>query len=86
MQRVGFQCARNHQAAHRIVQCQICTTDARRAGAAIGLQHIAVEQNLALTKHLHIACRAQRTANQPLNFHRATRLLTFGGFAIDTFG
>ena len=65
------------------MQRQIAAADAGRARAAIGLQHIAVDNNLALAEQTHVAGRAQRATNQTLNLYRTTALLALGRFTID---
>ena len=53
------------------------------AGAAIGLDHVAIEGDLLLAQRLQIDHGAQRAADQPLDFQRASALLAGGGFAAD---
>ena len=56
--------------------------DRCRAGAAIGLQHIAIEGDRAFAKQTQIKDTAQRTADQALDFLRAAALLAARGFAV----
>ena len=55
--------------------------DRRGARAAIGLDHVAIEHDLALAEQFQIGDGAERTADQPLDFLRAARLLALGGLA-----
>ena len=58
------------------------TGDRGGAGAAVGLDHIAIQRNRALTEQLQIEYRAHGAANQALDFLGAPALLAFGGFAV----
>src|SRR5580658_5556467 len=49
------------------------------AGAAVGLDHVAVDGDLALAERLEIDDRAQAAADQPLDFDRASALLAGRG-------
>ncbi len=69
------------QTRDRLVQGHIGAGDRGRAGAAIGLDYVAVDGDLALAEGLHIGHGAQGTPNQALDFHRAARLLAGGGLA-----
>jgi heat-inducible transcriptional repressor len=51
------------------------------AGAAIGLDHVAIEHDLAFAQLPEIGHGAQRTADQALDFLGAARLLALGRFA-----
>ncbi len=51
------------------------------AGAAVGLDHVAVDGDLALAERFEVDHRAQAAADQPLNFHGAAALLAGGGLA-----
>ena len=51
------------------------------AGAAVGLDHVAVERDLALAERLQVDHGAQRAADQPLDLQRAAALLAGGGLA-----
>ena len=42
-----------------VVQGEVAAADARRARAAVGLQHVAVDDDLALAEHGHVARRPQ---------------------------
>ena len=55
--------------------------DRGRARAAIGLQHVAIERDLALAQRLQIGDGAQAAADQALDFLRAAGLLAGGRFA-----
>src|SRR3546814_5675549 len=58
-----------------------CARNRRGAGAAIGLDDVAVERDLTFAKRLEIDDRAQAAADQPLDFLRPSRLLALGRFA-----
>ena len=45
--------------------------DRRAAGAAVGLEHVAVDVDGALAEHREIDHAAQRAADQPLDLDRA---------------
>ena len=45
--------------------------DGRGAGAAIGLEHVAIERDLALAERGKIGDGAERAADQPLDLLRA---------------
>ena len=55
--------------------------DRRRARAAVGLDHVAIERDGAIAQRFHVDDRAQRAADQALDFLRAARLLALRGFA-----
>ena len=55
--------------------------DRGRAGAAIGLDHVAVDGDLAFAERLQVDDGAQRAADQALDFLRAAALLAGGGLA-----
>ena len=52
-------------------------------GTAVGLEYIAVDDDLTLAQQLHVAGSAQRPADEALDLNRATALLTLGSFTID---
>ena len=56
----------------------------RRAGATIGLDHVAIQRDLAFAQQRQIGDRAQGAADQALDFLGAGRLLALGGFALAT--
>mmetsp|Transcript_5444 Transcript_5444/g.20871 ORF Transcript_5444/g.20871 Transcript_5444/m.20871 type:complete len:301 (-) Transcript_5444:5105-6007(-) len=56
--------------------------DCRRAGAAVGLQHVAVQRDGALAEQGEVEHRAQRTADQALDLLRAAALLALGRFTV----
>ena len=64
-----------------VVQGQPGAADAGGAGAAVGLDHIAIDDNLAFAQFFQVHHRAQAAADQPLDFLGAAALLAAGGFA-----
>ena len=56
-----------HEPGERVVQCEIAAADRRRAGAAVGLQHVAVDDDLPLAQHDDVAHAPQRPADEPLD-------------------
>jgi hypothetical protein len=52
------------------------------AGAAVGLDHVAVQVQRAFAKRLQVERGAQRAADQALDFLRAAALLAPGRFAV----
>ncbi|MNZ75518.1 hypothetical protein D3C78_939960 [compost metagenome] len=59
-----------------------CAGDGSGAGAAIGLDDVAVDADLAFAECLQINNGAQRAADEALDFLRAAALLAGGGFAL----
>ena len=55
--------------------------DRGRAGAAVGLDDVAVDGDLALAERLEVDDGAQAAADQPLDLDRAAALLAGGGLA-----
>jgi hypothetical protein len=55
--------------------------DRGAAGAAVGLQHVAVEGDLAFAQGLEVGHGAQAAADQALDFLGAAGLLALGGLA-----
>jgi hypothetical protein len=51
------------------------------AGAAVGLDHVAIDSDLTLTKRLPVNPGAQAPSDQPLDLDRASALLARGGLA-----
>ena len=70
----------------RVVQGEVAAADRRRAGAAVGLQHVAVDDDLALAERPHVGDGPQRPADQPLDLHRAPALLAPGRLPVDALG
>jgi len=66
----------------RQVQRHVAAGDRRRAGAAVGLDHVAVDLDLALAETREIGDRAQRAADQTLDFLGSARLLAARGLAV----
>ena len=66
------------EAGQRVVQGQVAAADRRGAGAAVGLQHVAVDQRSGARRAAHVADRAQRPADQPLDLLRPAALLARG--------
>ena len=73
--------ARLHHAAHRETHGDECAGDGRGARAAVGLNHVAVEEDGALAQLLHVGDGAQRAADEPLNLVRAAASAALGDFA-----
>ena len=57
----------------RVVQGHVAAADRRGAGAAVGLEHVAVDDDLALAQGRHVAHRPQGPADQPLDLLAAAR-------------
>ena len=68
--------------AHGIRQRNASAGDGGGAGAAIGLDDIAIELDGALAQAPQVHRLPKRAANQALDFHRATTLLAAHGLAI----
>ena len=64
------------------MHCDECAGDAGRARAAVGLNHVAIDLHGALAERVEIDDRAQRAADQALDFLRASRLLAARRFAV----
>ena len=64
------------------MQCEIAAADAGGARAAVGLQHVAIDDHLTLAQVLHVAGRSERPADQALDLDRATALLAARRLAI----
>ena len=75
MNRAVAQRALAHQRIDRIDERDVAAGDRRRARAAVGLQHVAIDRDRALAERLQIDHRAQRAADEPLNLQRAPALL-----------
>ncbi len=60
--------------------------DRRRAGAAVGLQHVAVDEDLALPQRAHVDHRPQRAADEPLDLLGAARRLALLHLPADALG
>ena len=60
-----------HQAAERVVQRDVAAADRRGTRTAVGLQHVAVDDDRALAEHRQVAHRPQRPADEPLDLLRA---------------
>ena len=76
------QLAARQQRIHRILRRHKSACDGCRARAAIGLQHVAINVDRALTELFQVEHRPQRTANQALDLLRAAALLAARGFAV----
>ena len=59
-----------------------CAGDGGRARAAVGLDDVAVDGDLALAERFEVDDGAQRPADEALDFLRATALLAGGGFTL----
>jgi len=82
--RVALDVAALDQEVHRIHQGHVGTGDGRGAGAAIGLQHVAIERDGALAERAAVDAGTQGAADQALDLQRAAALLAAGGFAVVT--
>ena len=67
--------ARRPAAGRRAVQRHVAAADRRAAGAAVGLDHVAVDPDRALAERGEVDHRPQRPADQPLDLDRAPVLL-----------
>ncbi len=83
MERVGGQAAALHDSLEGVVEGEEAAADARGAGAAIGLQHVAVDDDLPFAERLHVACGAQRATDQPLDLDGPAALLALRRLAVD---
>jgi hypothetical protein len=72
-----------HEAFERVVQRDEAAADAGGAGAAVGLQHVAVDHHLALAERPHVARRSQRPPDQALDLHGAPALLAARRLTVD---
>ena len=73
----------HHDAGQRVVQGDVAAADRRGAGAAVGLEHVAVDDHLALPQQPHVAHRPQRAADQALDLLGAARRLAVLHLAAD---
>ena len=73
------------QAAHRIMQCDERAGDTGGAGAAVSLNHVAINLDGALAQFSQIHHRAQAASDQALDFLGASGLLALGGFPAHAF-
>src|SRR5581483_7971312 len=73
---------REAEAVERAPRRDVRAGDRRAAGAAVGLEHVAVEVHRSLAERREVDDAAQRTADQPLDLHRAPALLAAGGLAV----
>jgi hypothetical protein len=71
-----------HQLLHRIAQGHPGAADGGGAGAAVGLQHVAVQGQGALAQGLEVYRRAQGAADQTLDLQGASPLLAPGRLAL----
>src|SRR5919108_533014 len=85
-ERLGADDALLDQAGQRVVQRQEAPTDRGGAGAAVGLEHVAVDDDLPLPQRHHVARGAQGPADQPLDLLRAARRLAVLHLAADALG
>ena len=79
--RVGGQLAGGDEFLAGIKERNPGAGDRRTARAAVGLQNVAVERDLAFSERLEVGYGAQGAADQPLDLLRATALLALGGLA-----
>ena len=83
-QRIGRNVAGLHETLACVVQSDVGATDRRRAGAAVGLEDIAVEPNRRLAERPHVGDRTQRPADESLDLLGTT--LCAPTLAIDALG
>ena len=72
-----------HEPGEGVVEGQVAATDGRRAGATVGLEHVAVHHHLTLAQEHHVTGGPQGPPDQPLDLHRPTALAAPDGFAAD---
>jgi hypothetical protein len=72
---IGVQIARALKLVQRVHYCHAGARDGRRASATIGLYHVTIHGDRALTQQLEIQRRTQRAANQSLDFNCSPALL-----------
>ena len=56
-----------HEPGEGVVEGQVAAADRRRAGAAVGLEHVAVDRDLTLAQEHQVADGAQGPPDQPLD-------------------
>ena len=66
----------------RVDQCNVGAGDRRRARAAVGLQHVAVDKDAVLTQSLHVDHRAQAAPDEARDLLRAATELALDGLAV----
>ena len=81
-QRAGGQAFVRQHAGEGHMQSYIAAGDGGGAGAAVGLDDIAIDLDRAFAQGFHIGDGAQGPANQPLDFLGASRLFAPGGFTV----
>ena len=74
----GGQCSGVDQALQREAERDEGSGDGSGARASVGLDHVAINPDGALAEMLQIGNRAQRAADEPLNFLGASALLALG--------
>ena len=80
--RVGAERLGCEQLVDRDAQRDPAAGDRRGARAAVGLDDVAIDDDLALAELGQVDDRAQRAADQPLDFLGAARLLALGRLAV----
>ena len=68
------------------MQGDVCAGDAGGAGTAVGLDYVAIDQDLAFAQPAQIYGGTQGAADQALDFLGAAGLLALGGFTAHTAG
>ena len=66
----------------RVRERDVAAADGRGARAAVGLQHVAVDDDGALAERLHVERAAQRASDEPLYLHAASLLAAAHGLAV----
>ena len=81
-ERVGGELLGGDEARAGVVQRDVAAADRRGAGAAVGLEHVAVDGDLHLAEHGEVGHRAERPADETLDLLRAARLLALRRLAV----
>ena len=68
--------------AHGVHERHICAGDRRCSGAAVGLQHVAVDLHLVFAERLHVDHATQAATDQSADLMRASADLAAHGFTI----
>jgi hypothetical protein len=80
--RVGGDCLGGQQLVDGDPERDPGSGDGRRTGAAVGLNHVAIDDHLALAQSRQVDHRAQAAADQPLDFLGPARLFALRRLAV----